>query len=266
MADLKASLARGYSLSALTYDAIAGPMYLAGLHRLLPLVRVRPAPAILDVGCGTGINLIEAARVLGPARALAGIDLSPGMVAVARAKAAFLGVPADIRVGDAEALPYPAGSFDLVLCNSVFHWLRDRARAAREFARVLAPGGQLLLICAAAPGFREWTALLEGVLRQLLGPAAPPPFPDLPGPEELAAHLQAAGLRLEYLNHLVQPLQIQDHAGFTRLMATVAPNWVGELAPADRAAVEQIVARAMQHLAPAGFPITWAALECLARK
>lgn len=247
---------------------MAGPMYLAGLHRLLPLVQpqVPPAPAILDVGCGTGINLIEAARVFGPCQALAGIDLSPGMVAVAREKVRRLGLPADIRLGDAEALPYPAAAFDLVLCNSVFHWLSDRGQGAREFARVLRPGGQVLLICAAAPGFREWTGLLEGLLRRWLGPAAPPPFPSLPGPEEVASHLQRAGLRVTHLNHLVQPLRIRDHAGFTRLMATVAPNWMGGLAPSLRSRAQELVAGAMGAVAPGGFPVTWSAVESVAQK
>lgn len=263
---LKDSLARGYSQSAALYDAVAGPLYLAGLYRLLPWVRVPPAPAILDVGCGTGINLLEAARLYSPCRYLAGVDISPGMVAVAAAKAAGLGVTADIRLGDAEHLPFPGEAFDLVICNSVFHWLPDRARAAREFARVLRPGGQLLLICAARPGFREWTGLLEGVLRRLLGGAAPPPFPTLPGPEEVGALLQAAGLHLLHLNHLIQPQVVRDPGGFIRLMATVAPNWTGDLPPAVQQQVESTVAGAMQALAPGGFPITWAAVECVAAR
>ncbi len=264
--NLKACLAQGYSQSAGAYDAVAGPMYLTGLHRLLPLVRVPPAPAILDVGCGTGINLLEAARLFGPCQALVGIDLSPGMVAVAQTKAAMLGIPADIRIGDAEALPYYDSAFDLVICNSVFHWLRDRLQAAREFARVLRPGGQLLLICAASPGFREWTGLLEGMLSQMLGSAAPPPFPDLPDPPELTGYLQTAGLSIDHLNHLVQPLLVQDQVGFTRLMTTVAPNWIGSLSPAQRTMIEYMLVDAMRRLAPGGFPITWAALECVAHK
>lgn len=119
---VKVRLARGYSQSAPRYDALAGHLYLTGIRRLLPRVRVAPGPAVLDVGCGTGVNLLEAARQFAPTSLLCGIDISPGMVEVARAKAGALGLPADIRVGDAEQLPFPDTTFDLVICNSVLHW------------------------------------------------------------------------------------------------------------------------------------------------
>ncbi|MFO7172331.1 MAG: class I SAM-dependent methyltransferase [Bacillota bacterium] len=263
----KTLLASGYSESAPVYDATAGAQYLAGLRRLLPLLRpLPPWPAILDVGCGTGINLLEAARVFGPCRLLVGIDLSPGMVAVAQEKAAQAGVPATILLGDAEALPLPDATFDLVICNSAYHWFENRQQAVAEMARVLRPGGQLILICAADPGFREWAGLLEGTLRQRLGPLAPPAFPRLPEPEELYSHLLQAGLEPVYFNRVITPVRVQDPAGFVRLMATVAPSWQAALPPGLRAQVEQEVAGAMARVAPGGFLCTWAALEAVARR
>lgn len=264
----KTLLASGYSQSAPVYDATAGAQYLAGLYRQLPYLQpLPPWPAILDVGCGTGINLLAAAQLFGPCRLLVGIDISPGMVAVARQKAASAGIPATILLGDAETLPLPDATFDLVICNSVYHWFENREQALREMARVLRPGGQLILICAAAPGFREWTALMDHTLRQLLGPAAPPPFPNLPTPAELAAQLERAGLERVHMNHLVTPVQVQDASGFIRLMGTIAPNWHSALPPHLRVRVEQLVAGLMQQLAPpGGFPITWAALEVVARR
>lgn len=265
-ADLRENLARGYSESALVYDATAGAQYLAGLYRLLPLVRVPPQPAILDVGCGTGLNLFEAARILGPCRLLCGIDLSPGMVAVAQAKAAALGIPAAITVGDAEALPYPDATFDLVICNSVLHWVRDRAKAVKEMGRVLRPGGQLLLMCAAQPGFGEWNRLVEGTLRTLLGDAAPPVMPPLPSPQDVIQYIQQAGLVPQYFQHLVTQVLVQDPVSFTRLMATVAPSWTAGLAPHVRAWVEQMIAAAMLLHAPGGYPVTWASIETVAQR
>ena len=103
-----------------------------------------PAPKrILDVGCGTGYLLGRLAARAPRAEILAGIDAAPAMIEAARA------VAADGRlrfvVGTAERLPWPAAAFDLVVSTTSFdHWVDQRAGLA-ECARVLAPGGCLVL-------------------------------------------------------------------------------------------------------------------------
>jgi ubiquinone/menaquinone biosynthesis C-methylase UbiE len=104
-----------------------------------------PAPKrILDVGCGTGYLLGRFAARAPGAEVLAGIDaVAPAMIEVARVGAA------DDRLrfvaGTAERLPWPAATFDLVVSTTSFdHWADQRAGLA-ECARLLAPGGCLVL-------------------------------------------------------------------------------------------------------------------------
>ncbi len=241
-------------------------MYARGIRRLLPHLRVPPLAAVLDVGCGTGVNMVEAARWFGPLRLLCGIDISPGMAEVARTKMRALGIPAQIAVGDAEQLPYPDGIFDLVICNSVLHWVRNRQTALQEMRRVLRPGGQLALICASRPGFGEWFGLIDTVLRMVAGPNAPVSRPDLPTALEVAALLQSAGFAIEHLANPVSVQHVTDAEGFVRLMSTVAPNWSADLPPQVQAAAEQLTVGLIRAGWPAGFPCTWSATEAIATR
>ncbi len=103
-----------------------------------------PAPGrILDVGCGTGYLLGRLAAGAPQAEVLAGIDAAPAMIDAAR------GAATDDRlrfvVGTAEQLPWPTGTFDLVVSTTSFdHWA-DQGRGLAQCARVLAPGGCLVL-------------------------------------------------------------------------------------------------------------------------
>ena len=93
--------------------------------------------AILDYGCGHGMAAVVLARAGARARAF---DLSPGYVAEAKLRAAVNGVSVDIRVADAEHLPYADASFDAVWGNAILHHL-DLHRAGAELRRVLKPRG-----------------------------------------------------------------------------------------------------------------------------
>ena len=96
------------------------------------------ARAALDVGCGTGVITEELAR-LSEARVV-GLDLERGMLAFAHRQG---GGVAYVQ-GDAHALPFPGGSFGVVVCHYLLLWLADPARAVQEMARVVRPGGAIL--------------------------------------------------------------------------------------------------------------------------
>ena len=97
--------------------------------------------AVLDVGCGTGA-LLEKMRRNYPGAELAGVDLSPDMLAVAGGR---LGRSVALEQGQAESLPYPEARFDIVVSTSVFHFIRDPHLALAEMRRVLKPDGRLVI-------------------------------------------------------------------------------------------------------------------------
>jgi ubiquinone/menaquinone biosynthesis C-methylase UbiE len=115
-----------------------------------------PYPKSLEIGCGTGfftLNL-KLAGVLDEAHVT---DISAGMVEVARRNAAGLGFTLEGRTADAERLPYPDDTFDLVAGHAVIHHIPDVERAFREMLRVLKPGGRVV-ICGEPTRYGDWVA------------------------------------------------------------------------------------------------------------
>ncbi|MCA0423919.1 MAG: metalloregulator ArsR/SmtB family transcription factor [Proteobacteria bacterium] len=111
---------------------------------MLAMVGERRIEALLDIGTGTGRML----ELLAPKAARAtGIDASPAMLAVARANLERAGLRnVQLRQGDVYALNPGETGFSLIIIHQVLHFLDDPARAVREAARLLAPGGRLLIV------------------------------------------------------------------------------------------------------------------------
>jgi SAM-dependent methyltransferase len=149
---------------------------------------------ILDVACGTGVVTRELRRVAGPAAAVTGLDLNPGMLARARAR--------DPRhtitwvEGSAQTLSFDDAAFTLVVCQQGLQYFPDRAAALREMRRVLGPGGRALLsvwrAIHTAPGFlalgRAWARHVSP------GAEVLPPYA-LGDGERLRDELSAAGFQ-----------------------------------------------------------------------
>ncbi len=189
-ADRASAAARYFSEHAEQWDAIRS------LHvpesaveqRILDMVSDSPIGRMVDIGTGTG-RMIE--LVGNRASAALGIDRSPEMLRLARAKLADAGLPqAELRQGDMYALPLGDGSADLVVLHQVLHFAQHPAAAIAESARLLAPGGRLLIIDFASHDLEE---LRSRDAHARLG------FAD----DQISGWYQAAGLGLERVEALV---------------------------------------------------------------
>jgi SAM-dependent methyltransferase len=108
--------------------------------KLVKFALVAPGQRLLDVACGTGVVAVTAAR---RGAKVSGLDLTPALLERARENADVAAVDIDFTGGDAEALPYPDASFDVVLSQFGHIFAPRPAVAMREMLRVLKPGGRI---------------------------------------------------------------------------------------------------------------------------
>ena len=112
-----------------------------------------PGDHVLDIGTGPGYLAFAAAKMVGPGGRAVGIDASPEMIERALARAEHHGSRAEYAVASAEALPFDDASFGVVVSRLVFHHLPGelKSQALAEIARVLKPGGRVVIVDL-APG------------------------------------------------------------------------------------------------------------------
>lgn len=189
--------------------------------RILELVRAQlPCEAFLDAGCGDGRYLAALADELPGRRA--GVDLSARILETARAR-----VEADFRRASLEQLPFGDGEFDLLLCTQVIEHVPDPGRAVAELARVLRPGGTLVIstdnernyvtrALNAPRTFATRLLRLRGARGRIESPATPYTR------ESFGALLERGGFAVEHLEtfrfHLMWPL---DARPLTRMLNAV---------------------------------------------
>ena len=127
-----------------------------------------PGERVVDLGSGAGFDAFLAAQMVGPEGRVIGIDMTPAMLAKARANARLLGLSnVEFREGYLEALPLASDSVDVVISNGVINLCPDKAAALAEAHRVLEPGGRLqiadIIVGKAVPdGAKQDIALWTG--------------------------------------------------------------------------------------------------------
>ncbi len=161
--------------------AIVGPLS----DRILSIVAPSPGDRVLDVAAGTGIPTRKLASLVGPTGRVAGVDVNPAMVDVARR---LDGASIHYDVADGAALPFPDRDFDFVYCQQGLQFFTDRVGGAREMRRVLDDGGRAVIAC--------WQGIeAQGVFAALVDAEEP--------------HLTAAGVDVDRAE-LVAPFAFGD--------------------------------------------------------
>lgn len=218
--------ARGYAEAATIQQAAADDL----VRRLDGLVLPRH-PAILELGCGTGFLTRSLARAIGPARWTVS-DIAPEMVERARVA---LGLAADYRVIDGEAVDPMLGRFNLIVSNMAFQWFSDLGGAIARLADLMAPGGTLAYSTMAAGSFDEWSRALadEGL------PSGTPAYPDHDALAALAppgwsAHVEVVDFR---------QAQPDARAFLRRLKAIGAATPAADYRPVPGVALRRAMAR-----------------------
>jgi SAM-dependent methyltransferase len=133
---------RGTELASVPGEADLG----LGCGAPLGFLDLKPGETVLDLGSGPGLDALLAARQVGPTGRVIGVDMTPEMLARARATAARGGASqVEFREGRLESLPVDDGSVDAVTSNCVINLVPDKAAVFREVARVLKPGGRVVV-------------------------------------------------------------------------------------------------------------------------
>lgn len=139
-------------------------------RELLRVAELQAGERVLDVGCGTGVVTRLAAEQVGPEGRVAGLDINPGMIEVARSS-----TPPELKiawhVASAEAMPLPDDAFDVVLCQMSLQFVPDRLEALREMRRVMAAKGRVVLNVP-GPAGPPFAALADAMGRHVAPQAA----------------------------------------------------------------------------------------------
>ncbi|MCP5266007.1 MAG: class I SAM-dependent methyltransferase [Burkholderiaceae bacterium] len=153
-----------FDRTAIDYDRIEAAMAFGTgpWYRRQALLRAGLAPGmrVLDVGTGTGLVAREAARIVGDAKLVTGVDPSPGMLSASKMPEGM-----QVRIGKAEALPAEDADYDFLSMGFALRHVPDLVPVFDEYLRVLKPGGRLCILEITRPESRVGLAALKAYMR-----------------------------------------------------------------------------------------------------
>lgn len=152
-----------YDRIAGAYDLIADSNERAARQAGVRALGLKAGEAVLEIGFGTGNEVLDMAEIVGPGGRVAGVDISPGMLAVANRKLNSLKTPIDLRVGDARSLPFGDGEFDSAYTSFTLELFPsdDIPTVLAEARRVLKVGGRIGVVSMATVRPGHHTSVLE---------------------------------------------------------------------------------------------------------
>ncbi|HET9558126.1 MAG TPA: methyltransferase domain-containing protein [Actinomycetota bacterium] len=216
--------------AAEVYEASFVPaLFAEWAPHLVEAAGVAPGQAVLDVACGTGVVARTAADRMGGKGRVVGLDLNEGMLTVARR----LRPDIEWHQGDAGDLPFAAGSFDAVLCQSALMFFPDRAGALREMARVATPGGTVAVQVWDRLEAQEGFGAMYAAFSEHLGPEAAElesSYWALGDLDLMGSLFEAAGMRVTGTRTRVGTVRYPSatEAVTTELQATPLAERIGE--------------------------------------
>lgn len=159
------------------YEQLLGPaLFEPWADRLADAAEIQPGHRVLDVACGTGILTRAVASRVGDTGAVSGVDINPGMLAVARRHSPGI----ELHQGPAEALPFDNDQFDAVVSQFGLTFFSEPDTALREMKRVLKPGGHLALAVFDSldklPAYATLASIYERLIDPGVGKALQRPF------------------------------------------------------------------------------------------
>jgi len=245
------SVARGWRRWEPMFQSFSWPLAL----RMAAVAEIGSGHRVLDVGCGIGDPTLQVAVLVGPHGRVVGLDISEGMIAIARERAAALGLGhAEFRVEDVTAAALPDAAFDVVLGRWSLIYLEDVARVLERLRAALVPGGRIAITAWAPPDANPWFTVPQEAMARVR--RVPPLDPGKPGvfhlstDGALARALVGAGFQTVGQERVVLSQLAQDGAEFWRMMADtggpLAP-FMEDLAPAEVGQVAADVAARLER-------------------
>jgi len=208
---------------------------------LVEAAGVRTGQRVLDVACGTGAIARPLAERVGAAGKVTGLDINPGMLAVARLSAPSQSI--EWLESSAVKMPLPDAIFDAVVCQQGLQFFPDRPAALSEIRRVLKRGGRLALSCWRSIEHTPGYLMLEQVLARRIGPekAALPPF-SFGDAEAIRRAVAGAGFREVKLRAEVKMIRFRSAEHLVRAVVGGAPTMMGALTDQGAGALDAIIA------------------------